>query len=80
MMMTHKRNGSGIINTHIHTTLYLRGTKKYIGLYFNCRLTPKLASVYKEFHTYIPLTLDLRRGGRDVSDMPLRRPRFTKNT
>jgi hypothetical protein len=31
-------------------------------------------------HTYIPLTLDPRSGSRGVSDIPLRRPRFTKMT
>jgi hypothetical protein len=30
-------------------------------------------------YTYIPLTLDLRRGTRGVSDIPPRRPRFYQN-
>jgi hypothetical protein len=36
--------------------------------------------IHTFLHTYIPLKLYPCRGSRDISDIPLRRPRFTKNT
>jgi hypothetical protein len=32
----------------------------------------------RDIHTYIPLTLYLRRGSKGISDNPSRLPRFTK--
>jgi hypothetical protein len=40
----------------------------------------KLTQLYIHTFIYIPLTLDPRRGSRDVSDVHPRCPRFTKMT
>jgi hypothetical protein len=39
-----------------------------------------VANANRVVHTYIPLTLDPRRGIRGVSDIPPRRPRITRMT